>query len=548
MYKGSGAKSIKGMHRPEAAGNFDNMDDFNIVDSVDTNTGTIQHTPSNEKDIVNKEYVDSIATRSEIELFLTENASDIGTYFDLETNVVTAAEETIAQTITANSTTLIASFASILDEPEIDAMTLLESGIYGLHLHAEAAVAKGMRLYFEFYHRTAGGTETLIGTSHDTAILTTTEEQYEVHASVTNDTAFVAGDRIVIKVYGRNNTAANRTITIHMEGDTAARVEFPGFIEPGALNLWTRAGTVLSPKTAGDNVETTGAGVFEGLNPYNNGTADLGSGAFKWRSLILSENITLTGNITLGGTVDGVDIAARDHAESHSVASHNDTTGTGAELDTLTDNSMADALHRHSELSASDGTPDQALVVSATGDAGIGTTPSATRLDVLTDVDGNFAGRFINSHATGSYGVSIQAGDDSGNYALDVANKDGTSYLKVRGDGNILMENFSIKSFSFQHNHASGIKVVTVSGQYTGTININKARHTAGNYLMGQIAVTAHPDQTPAAGTQYYLNLSWSYALTTGANALILTFANPSNSGAVTVTFMGRGTPIFTLS
>ena len=44
-------------------------------------------------------------------------------------------------------------------------------------------------------------------------------------------------------------------------------------------------------------------------------------------------------------------------------------TGTiiNTDFTTLTDNSMADALHRHSELSASDGTPDQALVVDATG-------------------------------------------------------------------------------------------------------------------------------------------------------------------------------------
>ena len=213
------------------------LDDYAQRKNIATKEGTIEHIPTEENHIVNKEYVDSIATRSEIELFLTENASDIGTYFDLETNVVTAAEETIAQTITANSTTLIASFASILNEPEIDAITLLESGIYGLHIHALAAVEKGMRLYFEFYHRTAGETETLLGTSHDTAILTTAEEQYEVHASITNDTAFVAGDRIVIKVYGRNNTAANRTITIHMEGDTAARVEFPGFICYRCMNF-----------------------------------------------------------------------------------------------------------------------------------------------------------------------------------------------------------------------------------------------------------------------------------------------------------------------
>jgi len=37
-----------------------------------------------------------------------------------------------------------------------------------------------------------------------------------------------------------------------------------------------------------------------------------------------------------------------DHDELHTVASHNDTTGTGPELDTLTDGSNADALHAHS--------------------------------------------------------------------------------------------------------------------------------------------------------------------------------------------------------
>ena len=35
------------------------------------------------------------------------------------------------------------------------------------------------------------------------------------------------------------------------------------------------------------------------------------------------------------------------HTESHTVASHSDTSGTGAELNTLTDGSDADALHAH---------------------------------------------------------------------------------------------------------------------------------------------------------------------------------------------------------
>lgn len=55
------------------------------------------------------------------------------------------------------------------------------------------------------------------------------------------------------------------------------------------------------------------------------------------------------------------------HNESHTVASHNDTTATGTELESLTDDSMVDTLHRHSELSASDGTPNPALSANTTG-------------------------------------------------------------------------------------------------------------------------------------------------------------------------------------
>ena len=87
------------------------------------------------------------------------------------------------------------------------------------------------------------------------------------------------------------------------------------------------------------------------------------------------------------------------HNESHTVASHSDTSGTGAELNTLTDDSMADSLHRHSELSASDGSPNPALVVDAAGEIGIGLAAPAERFHILDsaapnirlDDDGNAA-------------------------------------------------------------------------------------------------------------------------------------------------------------
>ncbi|KKL16487.1 hypothetical protein LCGC14_2495030, partial [marine sediment metagenome] len=201
------------------------LDDYAVRGDVATKEGTIQKVPVNEKDIVNKEYVDSQATKQVVELFLTENASDVGGYFDLEIDVVTAAKENIVQSITAGSTTLIASFVSKLGEAEINAIELLESGIYNYHAHAEGATSKNLSIYFEFYHRTAGGTETLLGTSHNSDELTTSEAQYALHASITEDKAFVSGDRIVIKVYGKNDSAAARNVTIYMEGDTASRIE-----------------------------------------------------------------------------------------------------------------------------------------------------------------------------------------------------------------------------------------------------------------------------------------------------------------------------------
>ena len=360
-------------------------------------------TPTEERDLVNKEYVDSVAGRGSMDLFLTENASDIGTYFDLEVDVVTAAKENIVQSITAGSTTLIGSFVSILNNSTINDITLLESGIYNMHIHAEGANAKNLFVYFEFYHRTAGGTETLLGTSHDSGELTTSEADYDLHSIIEDEKAFVSGDRIVVKVYGRNDSATARNVTIYMEGDTAARVEFPALlnvqtvlwevdgtetqlktadeidmqtkkiinvVDPTAnqevatkkyvddSTFWDRAATTLSPTTAGDNIETTGTGTFEGLTPYNNGTADLGSVGFKWRSLFLSADATVGGNITVGGTVDGIDIAT--DVAANTLKDTNVTTNLSA--GTLTATTI--------DVNSSDGT-NATLVEADTTNAGI---------------------------------------------------------------------------------------------------------------------------------------------------------------------------------
>jgi len=71
---------------------------------------------------------------------------------------------------------------------------------------------------------------------------------------------------------------------------------------------------------------------------------------------------TVAHSDTTGQTVDD------HHNESHTIVSHSDTSATGAELDSLTDDSMVDSLHRHSELSTTDGDAIPAMVVNASGD------------------------------------------------------------------------------------------------------------------------------------------------------------------------------------
>ena len=84
---------------------------------------------------------------------------------------------------------------------------------------------------------------------------------------------------------------------------------------------------------------------------------------------------------TIGETADDLE-GTIDHANlaNLTIAAH-DTTGTGANLTSLTDNSIVDTLHRHSELVAPDGSPDPALSIEADG--------STTMTNVALGTDGS---------------------------------------------------------------------------------------------------------------------------------------------------------------
>jgi hypothetical protein len=75
--------------------------------------------------------------------------------------------------------------------------------------------------------------------------------------------------------------------------------------------------------------------------------------------------------------------------------------------------------------------------IDSSGNVGIGKTPSGAKLDVTTPTTGQLAARFANTHSSGSYGISVAAGDDSGNYTASFTDKSGNSLMYIRGDGNV---------------------------------------------------------------------------------------------------------------
>ncbi|KPK65691.1 hypothetical protein AMJ82_12230 [candidate division TA06 bacterium SM23_40] len=130
------------------------------------------------------------------------------------------------------------------------------------------------------------------------------------------------------------------------------------------------------------------------------------------------------------------------HAESHTIASHSDTTATGAELETLTDGSEASTLHLHGEF----------INVSAgAGDAG-----KPIKLDAAGHVDASM----INDGDVDHGSLGGLADDDHSQYHND-ARGDARYYTESELDGGQLDNRYfteaeHIDDHSQYHNDARG--------------------------------------------------------------------------------------------
>jgi len=198
--------------------------------------GTVTSTPINSTDLVNKEYVDLISINTGIDLYAYDDASDTGSYkqFKLEPSENAKVEGDAA--IAGNSKDQL--IGARITEVGInckEVINTLTAGVYNFHVHMKAASANKLKFYAEFYVRTSGGTETLIGTTSESNYIETSETHQNVHLTINEEYPLTAGDRIVIKGYINNYSPSSNHIYIYVEGDTATRVSIRGLSFPASI-------------------------------------------------------------------------------------------------------------------------------------------------------------------------------------------------------------------------------------------------------------------------------------------------------------------------
>ena len=145
------------------------------------------------------------------------------------------------------------------------------------------------------------------------------------------------------------------------------------------------------------------------------------------------------------------------------------------------------------------------VVLSSSGNVGIGKTAGAVRIDVETNQNGNLAGQFKNTHATGSYGIKVMGGHDATNYSAVFTDKDNNTLMYIRGDGRVgigtttpanplvVKDGTNVDMEFLSETNGVGIQSYNRTSSAYGYIRFNSATSggetarmdTSGNFLVG---------------------------------------------------------------
>jgi len=168
--------------------------------------------------------------------------SDIPTYETLSIVLtqLSAVTETVALTL-AGGETLIDSYAT-----EALGVTGISSGVWTVSFHAYVNSLLSGRITnmrFKAYRRDTGGTETLLGTSTDILINSTTIKAFQLSMGMPAFTGWTLQDRLVVKVYGQSNN----TTTLYWTYNSS---EYSAFLQVPIYGITTLPWSSVTSKPA----------------------------------------------------------------------------------------------------------------------------------------------------------------------------------------------------------------------------------------------------------------------------------------------------------
>ena len=102
---------------------------------------------------------------------------------------------------------------------------MIQAGVWTFNSWLHVDLATGVtQVVYRVYKRTTGGTETELFNVTTPEINNTTPVMFDVVGVLTADEVVDATDRIVIKLFAKTTSAANRTVTLTYEGSTPTHV------------------------------------------------------------------------------------------------------------------------------------------------------------------------------------------------------------------------------------------------------------------------------------------------------------------------------------
>ncbi len=243
----------------------------------------------------------TIPATGSLVFFFKKTASDISTYWEMSTPASVTSIQTFATSVSALGNHSLNNFATVAGTPNL---TFMPGGVVTCYVTArKAGGGETHRLYAEFYQRTSGGSETLLATTAYSIPITTIDVAYIFQGVIPSSIVLLATDRLVVKILD-NQTAGGggTTITLSVEGVTAARGEFPSSTVD-ATNFVPYTGAVSNIDLGSKNLTTSGNITANNLltTTLNSANILVGNGSNIATPVSLSGDITInnSGVVTL---------------------------------------------------------------------------------------------------------------------------------------------------------------------------------------------------------------------------------------------------------